>query len=227
MTEKYDLPIKFTEEERKAYAAWGIKKEKVMVPYVIIMIVVFTISIALVIMQVWKIRNTDSILFRVILDSDWMVNGCYTLAISMAAVILGPLNWFLDRIWKKPDGPKWIRIELREEGFSVKLLSGIEREEILAWERRNWQEAEEVMNPEDNTVLVQNCRMLIGENTIDSIYPEGKRHPWMDYPNRKVKGIDSVKKLCGILKGYQASIAERRLEQEWYEKELQNGRSIQ
>ena len=30
MTEKYDLPIKFTEEERKAYAAWGIKKEKVM-----------------------------------------------------------------------------------------------------------------------------------------------------------------------------------------------------
>lgn len=26
MTENYELPVLFTEEERKAYASWGIKK---------------------------------------------------------------------------------------------------------------------------------------------------------------------------------------------------------
>lgn len=28
MTENYELPVLFTEEERKAYASWGIKKRK-------------------------------------------------------------------------------------------------------------------------------------------------------------------------------------------------------
>ena len=28
MYEKYELPIRFTEEQRKKYAEWGIKKEK-------------------------------------------------------------------------------------------------------------------------------------------------------------------------------------------------------
>ena len=28
MTESYELPVLFTEEERKAYADWGIKKKK-------------------------------------------------------------------------------------------------------------------------------------------------------------------------------------------------------
>ena len=30
MYEKYELPIRFTEEQRKKYAEWGIKKGKVL-----------------------------------------------------------------------------------------------------------------------------------------------------------------------------------------------------
>ena len=32
MYEKYELPIRFTEEQRKKYAEWGIKKGKVLMP---------------------------------------------------------------------------------------------------------------------------------------------------------------------------------------------------
>ena len=41
MLEKYDMPVKFTEEERKAYAAWGNKKRKTMAPYVVIVLLIY------------------------------------------------------------------------------------------------------------------------------------------------------------------------------------------
>ena len=35
MTESYELPVLFTDDECKAYAAWGMKKEKVLVQCVV------------------------------------------------------------------------------------------------------------------------------------------------------------------------------------------------
>lgn len=40
MEEKYYLPVLFTEEERKKYAEWGMKKEKVLVPFALITILI-------------------------------------------------------------------------------------------------------------------------------------------------------------------------------------------
>ena len=40
MTENYELPVLFTEEERKAYASWGIKKEKLLMPLAIATILI-------------------------------------------------------------------------------------------------------------------------------------------------------------------------------------------
>lgn len=41
MTENYELPVLFTEEERKAYASWGIKKEKLLMPFAIATILIY------------------------------------------------------------------------------------------------------------------------------------------------------------------------------------------
>ena len=38
MTESYELPVLFTDDECKAYAAWGMKKEKVLMPFALITI---------------------------------------------------------------------------------------------------------------------------------------------------------------------------------------------
>ena len=39
MTESYELPVLFTDDECKAYAAWGMTKEKVLMPCALISLV--------------------------------------------------------------------------------------------------------------------------------------------------------------------------------------------
>lgn len=41
MTESYELPVLFTDDECKAYAAWGMKKEKVLMPFALITILIY------------------------------------------------------------------------------------------------------------------------------------------------------------------------------------------
>ena len=59
--EKYELPIKFTEEERAAYATWGIKKEKVLVPFGIAAGLIYLLAAVCIITRVWGIREQDSL----------------------------------------------------------------------------------------------------------------------------------------------------------------------
>lgn len=59
MTERYELPILFTEEERNTYAAWGIKKEKVLMPFAIATILIYVVTAAFVVMKVWGVRDSD------------------------------------------------------------------------------------------------------------------------------------------------------------------------
>ena len=52
MTERYELPVLFTEEERNTYAAWGIKKEKVLMPFAITTVLLYAVTVAFVVMKV-------------------------------------------------------------------------------------------------------------------------------------------------------------------------------
>ncbi len=74
------------------------------------------------------------------------------------------------------------------------------------------------LNPKDNSVCYQKKWCRIGENTIENIYPPGKRHPWMDHPENKASAITNVQRLTDILKGYEASLETARKEQEWLQK---------
>ena len=56
MTESYELPVLFTDDECKAYAAWGMKKEKVLMPFALITILIYMVATVLVVMKVWGVR---------------------------------------------------------------------------------------------------------------------------------------------------------------------------
>ena len=43
MTESYELPVLFTDDECKAYAAWGMKK-KVLMPFALITILIYMVA---------------------------------------------------------------------------------------------------------------------------------------------------------------------------------------
>ena len=70
--ENYELPVKFTEEERAAYAAWGIKKEKILVPFSIAVVIIYLLVAVCIVARVWGVRQQDHLLFQVILQSGWM-----------------------------------------------------------------------------------------------------------------------------------------------------------
>ena len=64
MYEKYELPIRFTEEQRKKYAEWGIKKGKVLMPMAAVTIGIDLLTVLWVVGRVWLIRESDPICFR-------------------------------------------------------------------------------------------------------------------------------------------------------------------
>ena len=59
MTESYELQVLFTEEERNTYADWGIKKEKVLMPFAIATVLIYVVTAAFVVMKVWGVRDSS------------------------------------------------------------------------------------------------------------------------------------------------------------------------
>ena len=59
MSEKYYLPVLYTEEERKKYAEWGIKKERFLMPFAVITIIVDLIVIIETGVVLFKIRERE------------------------------------------------------------------------------------------------------------------------------------------------------------------------
>ena len=198
MTESYELQVLFTEEERNTYADWGIKKEKVLMPFAIATVLIYVVTAAFVVMKVWGVRDSDHVLFQMLVLGDWIPELTGTLAVLMTILLLGPLNYILDKLWKKPAEPMTLIVE--PEGTNVKIHKAqTGREE----------------NPKDNTICYQKKWYTIGENTIENIYPAKYRHPWMEHPENKASAITDVQRLTDILKGYEASLEAARKEQEW------------
>ena len=108
MTESYELPVLFTDDECKAYAAWGMKKEKVLMPFALITILIYMVATVLVVMKVWGVRESDHLLFQMLLWGDWIPELTGALAVFMTILLLGPLNFILDKLWKKPAEPMWL-----------------------------------------------------------------------------------------------------------------------
>ena len=226
MTERYELPVLFTEEERNTYAAWGIKKEKVLMPFAIATVLIYVVTAAFVVMKVWGVRDSDHVLFQMLVLGDWIPELTGVLAVLMTILLLGPLNFILDKIWKKPAEPMTLIVE--PEGTNVKIRKAQTGREENPKNRKMATETESYslaqlfafLNPKDNTICYQKKWYIIGENTIENIYPAKYRHPWMDHPENKASAITDVQRLTDILKGYEASLEAVHKEQEWLDKQI-------
>ena len=139
----------------------------------------------------------------------------------MTILLLGPLNYILDRVWKRPAEPMTLIVE--PGGTNVKIRKAQTGREENPKNRKMATETESYplaqlfafLNPKDNTICYQKKWYIIGENTIENIYPAKYRHPWMDHPENKASAITDVQRLTDILKGYEASLEAARKEQEW------------
>lgn len=215
MAEKYELPVLFTEEERREYAAWGMKKEKTLLPFAIATILIYIAAAVLIVIKVWGVRETDHIWFQILVQSAWIPELTGGLAIVMTICLLGPLNLLLDRLWKKPGEP--MRLWVEPVGTEVKIgqsKNGNSAAEIMI-ESHELSELPQFLHPEENSIFYGGNWLKIGANTIANIYPLQKQHAWMDHPENKAKDITEVRRLQEILEGYEKSLEAARKEQEW------------
>lgn len=78
----------------------GHEKRKSTDAVCLITILIYMVATVLVVMKVWGVRESDHLLFQMLLWGDWIPELTGALAVFMTILLLGPLNFILDKLWK-------------------------------------------------------------------------------------------------------------------------------
>lgn len=211
--ETYHLPILYTEDERSSYAAWGIKKEKLLMPFAIVTIIIDAFVLCATVVYLFEVQRQKPA-FSVWLSCWGGVVGdvSYGVALVLTVLILKPLDWLFDKIMHRPEQPKMLQVTPKETGVSYLILRGTT---VLAQGLLPWNAWEAALAVETNEILLEGQRLRIGSNTIASIYPPEKQKPWMDHPAEQITGTISLAHIRKNMQGYLASLEEQKREAEW------------
>lgn len=213
MTEYYNLPVRFTEEEREHYAAWGIKKEKTLAPFSIILILIdLTVTACTVLYLLGLLQNESGVYVRLVADSKWLAAAGEFGVLVLSFLIIKPLDMLCDKIFKKPKDSRMLRLEPRPVGVEYQLVQG---KTVLSQGILLWEEWEKAVDPEKNEIWIPDQWLTIGANTIETIYPPNKQHKWMDRPPEKIVGTIKLREIQKNIQGYIASLEEQKREAEW------------
>lgn len=216
MSEKYYLPVLYTEEERKKYAEWGIKKERFLMPFAVITIIVDLIVIIETGVVLFKIREREPYFSAFLSTYGGLINDiAYGVAIVLTALLIKPLDMILDMVYKKPQEPQMLCLTPTETGVRYMLSRGVS---VLSSGTLNWNDWESAVSEETNEIHIGDVIYRIGFNTIESIYPKNKQHAWMDRPEEKVENSIHLKTISRNFRGYLLSLEEKKKEAEWYDK---------
>ena len=213
ITEKYYLPVLFTEEERRRYAEWGIKKEKALLPFAVITIMLDLLVFLGTLAYFLMVREKEPFFSAYI--AAWggsVTKVAYGVAIVLTILIVKPLDLILDQIFKKPQDPKQLCLMPTVQGVCYTICQNKNTllEGILAWD--DWKRA---ISVEKNEICIENLVLQIGANTIESIYPKEKQNRWMDRPEEKIRNSVHVGTIAKNFEGYLASLKEQKREEAW------------
>lgn len=215
-SEKYYLPVLFTEEERRKYAAWGLKKEKVLLPYAVVAICIdlFVLLGTCAYLVLALAGETDHPLYLGIWGKI-IFSAANKLELLLLILLLKPLDMILDRIFKKPQEPRSLCLTPTPQGVHYVLAR---KKQTLFEGLWDWEEWKKAALLESNEICMDGEVLRIGVNTIESIYPEGKRFAWLERPGEKIENSVNLGIVSKNFEGYLASLEEQRKEAEWAEK---------
>lgn len=216
--ENYYLPVLFTETERENYAKWGMKKEKFLIPYAIIVILIDLFVGAETIL--FLSNKALDIPYFSIWSSHWgslIMKVSSLLALVLTILFLKPLDILLNYIYKKPQNPATIRLTPTMEGVNYAILHD---KEESACGLIDWTKWDTAILPASNELIIQNKKYKIGTNTIKTIYPQDKQKPWLDRPDERVRNSINLTVIDQNFKGFLASLEEKKKEEEWIKQNL-------
>lgn len=213
MTEYYNLPVRFNEEERAAYAAWGMKKEKTLVPYAVVVIVIDVILMVCQALYLLNLAGREGGAYaNIVASGSWLAAAGETAMGILIFLTIKPVDMLLDKLFKRPLPPRMLRLEPREMGVEYRLSRG---KEVLTQGVLLWDEWKDAVDPESNQIWIPDEWLQIGANTVETIYLQEKQHKWMDCPDEKIVGTIKLKEIQRYMKGYLASLEEKQREAEW------------
>lgn len=213
MTETYYLPVLFTEEERRRYAEWGAKKEKALLPFAAITIALDLLVLLGTLAYFLMVREREPFFSAYL--SAWgerVTKAAYGAAIVLTILVVKPIDFILDKIFRKPKGPKQLCLTPTVQGVCYTVCQNRDTllEGIMAWD--DWRRA---ISVEKNEICIGNSVLQIGANTIESIYPKEKQKRWMDRPEEKIRNSVHLGTIARNFEGYLASLEEQKREEAW------------
>lgn len=210
MNEFYNLPVLYTKEEADQYAKWGLRKAKLLVPfsYFIFFMDIFVTLGTIVWCICYAFHSPyNSYLLRILVSK-----FSYAICIILTIFVYLPLNYLFDILFQKPHDPMTLRLEPSSNGMLYQLLR---KKQILSKGILPWDDWPTKIFPETNEIIINQQKLKIGKNTIDSIYPKDKRKPWLDRPSEKIVGTIQLDQIQKNMVGYFASLEEKEKEKNW------------
>lgn len=123
--ETYHLPVLYTEDERSSYAVWGIKKEKLLLPFAVVTIIIDAFVLCATVVYLFVVqRQTPAFSVWISCWGGLVGDVSYGVALVLTVLILKPLDWLLDKIMHRPEEPKMLQVTPKETGVSYFLLRG-------------------------------------------------------------------------------------------------------
>lgn len=183
MSEKYYLPVLYTEEERKKYAEWGIKKERFLMPFAVITIIVDLIVIIETGVVLFKIREREPYFSAFLSTYGGLINDiAYGVADSTYCITYKTIRHDIGMVYKKPQEPQMLCLTPTETGVRYMLSRGVY---VLSSGTLNWNDWESAVSEETNEIHIGDVIYRIGFNTIDPFIP--KTNSMRGWTDRKKK----------------------------------------
>lgn len=212
MPETYRLPVRFTEQERARYAAWGIKKAKTLMPFFILSLLIDVLTLVVTFSMLFGLFPLSEASFFLRHQTEAVAAFQNILFVALNMLILRPMDILCDKLLKRPKDPRVLQLQPSPDGVQYQLL---QKKTVLCSGLFSWADWDQVIVPAANQIWIEKECLTIGANTIQTIYPTDKQHPWMDRPDPKLFGPCELKTIQKNMDGYLASLEEKKREAEW------------
>ena len=91
--ETYHLPVLYTEDERSSYAVWGIKKEKLLLPFAVVTIIIDAFVLCATVVYLFVVqRQTPAFSVWISCWGGLVGDVSYGVALVLTVLILKPLD---------------------------------------------------------------------------------------------------------------------------------------
>lgn len=222
MNEIYNLPIKFTEEERKKYELWGLKEAKfssitsILIIIIAILITLYKYSIVFGFyksdywqykLEIWQLTGQNGSIAKLFTSSFFL-----DIILIIVCVLFSKFMDLIFKVCYKPINQKHIEIKLILTNFKAE-IKVLENNKILSQETIDLNMLKDNLILENNSIKIKNSTYKIGINNKQNIYAKPEKH--FSEPTLYKNSVSDISHFSNVVTGLINSLEEKQKEAKW------------